>query len=321
MRMDFSFRSADPGTIRSRASLRRRFTHLDADVQVFFSTGAQPIPDSNVIPALVKTKVALGLSAALRTTRVAPGGAVNSIRQLPLGKVRVTPVVVGVTTPAELSLWLALHELLDERAPPPRSGAAAAPDAYYVDGIAQHQAWFSQPNAGALENTAPAAPSAGVRPRIRGLRVEGFIAAGATGVTVQIVRGSTVIDLKRDGSNASSPNVTSVAASMQAPSGNRRGFSATMFLSDPGAAFGPVQILVSSSGGLTPPVVGAFTYHLSGAQVALVDDHAANPNGSAVGPVLGENNEVMILDYLQSPGPVTITARACGVSAPRILRT
>jgi hypothetical protein len=295
-------------------------SHLDAQVDAFFSKGAKPIPDAQVTPSLRSTKVELlspANSGSFFSCSVGPGVGVNSIRRVAVGRIKLPQVIIGVTKPVELSLWLALFEPLDERAPPPRGASPApAPDAYYTEGISQGQSWFAQANASTLEDTASAAPSDAVRPRTRGLRIEGFIDAAATGATLRLLRGDTVVNLFRDGWDPGhSPRVTEIAATLQAASGDRKAFSATVFLANAPAgsgptqdvvsALGPIQIVVLSSGGMTPPIVGGFASQLVGAQVGLIDDYRAGPAGTAAGPVPSESDEVQIVDYLVSPSTVS----------------
>lgn len=148
------------------------------------------------------------------------------------------------------------------------------------------------------ENVPPKDPPPdAVRPRERGLRLEGKVSAGAKGVKIRILdRQGNPIAL-RVGPTAGAVVDELDAKLAGSPDGIGQKFSAKIWLGRAADAFGPVQIVVRSEG-LTPNVIGSCTCVLVGAQIALVQDPA---DGQTPGSVPGEADEVVVVDFLESP--------------------
>ena len=268
-------------------------TTIGASADVFFSRGAKPIPDALVRPSLLtQRQVVLGIAAASRpaVARVTPGGAVNALQALPLGRVELAlPLVFAtLTAPVELSLTLMLFEPLVE--------TPTEVDIYYRDGIPQKTAWFGQANAATLELTTIAAPAAQFRRRERHLKVAGSIAERVTGAKLALIDAAGNRIALKDANGAA---VQEITATLGAAAAGKKPLSAALLPDDAGAAFGPVQLLVTSDG-VTPPIVEAFFIHLIGAQVVMVDDTVANADGTRPGPVANEAQDVRVVDYLSS---------------------
>jgi len=302
----FSFLSGD--RTRRDAYTVEFVTSVDTQVEVFYSRGDKPLPDS-IVSGLVMRRHTVPLSlpagfADLGPLYVAPGGAINSVRRLPIGEIRLPIVRIELTEPAdEPNLVCALWENLND-----------PDDEYYSDGIEQGAAWFGQSTK--RQNGVAATATAAKRPRVRGIAIRGRVPAGATGATIRLFNSTgTAISLLQDGSNASSTQVTEVAATMAAPNGPVRDFSVIAYL--PQAAYlGPVQIVVDAQG-VQPAMVGAFAFHLVGAQLGVVDDFDGNPNGQTSGPVRSAADEVYVLDFRDSPSVGPRTSEAATQQAQR----
>ena len=236
-------------------------------VEVASSGGARPLPATLLSTA--------GLLTATTVTAAPDGRA----------RVAVPARSPALTTPVELAFWPLPHDL-----------PAAA---YPVDGLPQGAALWSAPGGAndgltVVEN-GPAPVPATVRPATRGLRVSGTAEAAATAVRVHVLdTAGQPVPLTPDA--AGQPR-SSVAATLAAPSGGQRGFDAAIEVSSPpAAAFGQVLLAVVVD---TPtgPIVEAFTGHLCGVQVTLVDD----PAPSRSGPIRGESDEVVVVDFDASP--------------------
>lgn len=267
-------------------------TSVGTDVEVFHSQGNKPLPDS-VVTALTMPLYTVPLSlsaglAALGPVYAAPGGAVTSVRRLPLGEIRLPIVRIRLTQPAdEPSLLFALWENLNE-----------PEDDYYTTGILQGSAWHGQ--ASPPYGHAAAAAPATVHPRIRGIPIRGRVPAAATAVKVRVFDAAgNAVSLLQNGSDAAGSLGTELAAALGAPSGHVRDFSVDVFF-PPATPLGPVQIVVQPDG-VTPAMVGSYAFHLVGAQIALVDDFDGNPNGQVAGPGRTATDEVHVVDYRDSP--------------------
>ncbi|MES1241728.1 MAG: peptidoglycan-binding protein [Acidobacteriota bacterium] len=299
----------DPGTDRSqpREYTRRFTTHPGTQVELSFSRAAVPIPDEDlaaradlfvpvVIPPPVEPAVekrGFGQDAATSASST-PGQPGTSQSTLPSRRAQLIK-------PAELTLWTLLWEL-----PGP---------AYAVDGLTQGAGmWRRAPGAqdesprpvagdiALTEGSAAPAPSPAARPKERGLQVRGTIDPAATGVSLEI-RDASNNPIQLVTAPGSTTGVTSLAPRMGTPAapGDPIPFEADVLFLDAARAFGPVDIVVGSTGGVTPPVLERFRVLLCGLQVALVDDFTANANGQQRGPVLNEADEILVIDFLASP--------------------
>src|SRR5439155_8166209 len=91
------------------------------------------------------------------------------------------------------------------------------------------------------------APRAAVRPRERGLKVEGRINGGATGVKLKILDANgNIVQLRQD--IAAAVAVQEINGTLAAPAAGMRNFEAAVFFADAVNTFGPVQIFVISEG-------------------------------------------------------------------------
>lgn len=255
-------------------------TTVGMTLNLYFSRGAKPIPDS-----------ILSGRSTIFWSRTVPAGT-GGVSQIILPN-----ILMSITRPDELSIWPLLWELPD--------------DTYLTLGINQGRAlWTSVIGSGDLtvrENgpahvPGPNRPAVGtdqVRPQERGLNVAGTIDARATGVRLQILDTSgALIQLKQ--SSTATTGVTEITVTPGTASGNTKPFEAAIYFMNSATAFGPIQILILSDG-TTPQIIGAFTCYLAGLQLALVDDHDANLNGQIRGPIKTEQDERMIVDFLDSP--------------------
>jgi hypothetical protein len=210
-------------------------------------------------------------------------------------RVALTVAAIYLTKPTELSLWPLLWELLGD----------APTDPYYTNSLNQGNAlWTSITGSGNLtvtENTIAPAVAANARPRERGLKIEGTIQHNVTGIRIRIldVTGNP-IQLRQTASATSGVQEINAILGSSPSSDAPRPFNADIYFVDAANAFGLVQIIVMTDG-ITPQIVVSFTVYLCGFQVALVDDHTSNQNGQQPGPILGETDETIIVDFLNSP--------------------
>ena len=246
-------------------------------VEVASSAGARPLPAT-----------LLGISGLLTPATVtsAPDGR---------ARIDVPSARLGLASPPELGFWPLSHDL--------------PADTYPLDGLPQQAALWTTPAGGndglhVVEGSAAPDPGA-ARPRTRGLRVRGDVEAGATAVRVQVLDAAGVpVALAPDA--AGQPR-TEVVATLAPPTGGGRGFEAVLEVADPVSVFGQVYLGVVAD---TPagPIADAFTGHLCGLQVALVDD----PTSRQPGPLPGEADEVVVVDFDASPQdtPVLLAQQA-----------
>jgi hypothetical protein len=255
-----------------------------AQVDLYFSRGTKPIPDAqlNAHLNIFHRRTVPGPAAAAGSAPVAPNN-INTLALPPPVSITLPNLLLALSTPAELSLWPLLWELPS--------------DTYEIDGLAQGAALWTGSSLSVTENRP--APAPGPRPRERGLKIQGTIDARATGAILRVLDASgNVVQLRQSiGSSAGAPEIT---ATLGAAAGNTKPYDAAAFFANAANAFGPVQIFIESQG-MTPPIVEAFALQLSGVQLALVDDHTANINGQHRGPVQGEADEIIIIDFLSSP--------------------
>ncbi|MGZ4649650.1 MAG: hypothetical protein ACXV3A_03830, partial [Kineosporiaceae bacterium] len=204
----------------------------------------------------------------------------------PDGRAQVDVPVRQTTlaAPGELALWPLARDLPD--------------DGYLRAGLPQGAALWTTPAGGndglnVTENSAAPDPGA-ARPGTRALRARGDVEAAATTVRVSLLDGAgQPVALTPDPTGAARSQVT---ATLGAPAGARRPFTAELELLKPADAFGQVYLAVVAD---TPtgPVAEAFTGHLCGLQAALVDDPAPTQPGA----VPGEADEVIVVDFAVSP--------------------
>ncbi|HEX7939345.1 MAG TPA: hypothetical protein VF483_10165, partial [Gemmatimonadaceae bacterium] len=265
-------------------------------VELFFSRGARPIPDARLGMTGLFTSHTVPTPPPPPPATVNPGN--NTLAPTPTVTITLDDRKVSLTTPSEeLTLWPLLFEL-------------PAND-YGTDGLTQGgAAWTSATGSGTLnprEGTVAAASPH--RPPVRALNVVAESDAAATGMTFQLM--DTVGNLLnlRDPTNTATQVTSVVGISTTASSASQAAFQASLVLDNAQAAFGPVMLLITTSG-RTPPAMDAFLLELCGVQIALVDDTVANANGSQAGPLRLENagtgatlagDETLVADFLHSP--------------------
>jgi hypothetical protein len=189
---------------------------------------------------------------------------------------------LGIATPADLTLWPLLWEL--------------PPGSFPTDGLPQGAALWTGSGLNVTEGGAAPAAAAAATPGPRQLRVAGSVDARATGVNVQLLSMTgTPIALRAAGA------VTQEAtATLGAASAGRRPYEALLQLDDPAAAFGNLQVVVEGVGAAQPELAVA-TVLCCGWQIALVDDHDANPDGRTAGAVRTAADDRVVVDFDQSP--------------------
>jgi len=81
-------------------------------------------------------------------------------------------------------------------------------------------------------------------------------------------------------------------------------FDTTLFFADMAASAGLVRLAVIGARASAPTnILAGLLVAAVGVQIALIDDHAGNTDGTAPGPVLLEADEVVVVDFPVSPGP------------------
>jgi len=198
-------------------------------------------------------------------TRTVPAPPAEPILALP-------DVTLDVTSPADLALWPLSFE--------PRT------DAYSTSGLNQGAALWTGGGALTVTEHGPApAPAAAARPRERSLVVAGQAERTARSVRVQLLNAAGTAVPLAGGTNEAA-----------ATPGADGAFSASLLPANPAAAFGPLRVVVIADG---PPRPGlaAHGVHLCGAQVALV----ADTDATTPGPIRGEADERIEIDFLASP--------------------
>lgn len=292
-------------------------TRVDEQVEVYFSEGAKPLPQSLIEPLLRPRQVPLSLSSDLASfgpVHVTPGQPAT-LRRLPLARIDLEPPGISLTSPAdEPALLLASFELMQDPIDP-----------YYVDSIPQGQAFFAVTNTVRESGVAPAA-AVGVRPRARGIEVTGTVPSDATGAKLKLLNAQgTFMSMLSDGSNLTSAPITELQLTLGQASGKQRSFTGIVFL-PADTQFGPVQLVIEPEG-LTPGHLAGFSFLLLGAQVGITDDFPAGATGANAGPVASAADEVVVLDYTSSPAvaagtlePSKNAARASQQAAGRARR-
>lgn len=253
-----------------------------ANISLFASTCAKRLPDA-----------VLRNNLALFDRQVVPWA--DPIEQ-PSGAsvvIQLDEVRLSLTKPEPLSLWPVLWEPL--------------PEGYVTDGLLQKdKLWKLQQSKYKLqvsEDSTAVAASNAVRPRERALVVEGLVDQRVTGVSISLLDAQGNFIGVKAGRDAVPLGLPQIAATLGAPSGPTRPFSAVVYLADAAQAFGPIFIAVQA--GPMPRLLEFFFCQLTGVQIALVDDYGASPDGQTPGRMLGEADEVVVVDFESSPSTVS----------------
>jgi hypothetical protein len=301
-------------------SYTRRFTTLlGIRVGIYFSRGVVPLPDfllqeppDPFIEVIVTAATPIDQDSSSTFSDAAffdgPSAAPADAGPAPIptstsaGTATVPNLQAQLTKPTQLSIWPLLWDLPS--------------DTYHLSELTQGAAMWRQPPGATSESPRPvaadltltensaspalsAAAAALVRPKERGLNVEGTIDQQATGVKIRVLDAAgNIIQLRQN--QSATTGVQEIVVTPGAVIGNVKPFSAAVFFLDAVNAFGPVQIAITSVG-VTPTIIATFAVHLAGLQVALVNDTVANTNGQQPGSVLSESDERIIVDFLLSP--------------------
>lgn len=264
---------------------------VGAQLSFYHSVGKAPIPSRELS----------SLSAAFEPLTVPPPGAqaaqvggtgANTLALTPVSKLSLTPRILQFSSPAELELL------------PVTFTAFSA--TYLTDGLTNPP--FNTAGLTVTEDAVATPPPAASRPRERAPRVSGLVDAAATGVRIRCVNAQgNAVQLRATG--AATSGVAEVPATLGPVSGANRSFQVDLLFDDPPATFGAIQVLAFVDG-LSKPVVEAALYVLAGVQVALVDDRETNIDGTQAGPIRGEADDNIVVDFLVSPkdAPGVITA-------------
>jgi hypothetical protein len=267
------------------------------NVELYYSRGAKPISDA------VLTSVANVFQSRTIDLPKVPEEQSEEKKQSK-ALVRLPEVRVELTTPMELSLWPLLWEL--------------PADAYHTDGLNQGAALWAGGNLTVAEHGAAPAPSANARPKERGLRIAGRVDARATGLLLKVLDSNgNAITLVEDAHAMPLVLTDRISARLGAKDGNWKPFEAVIFFDDAANMSGSVRIIVQSEG-IVPPIFESYYVHLANFQIALVDDYSANTNGQQRGPLLGESDEIVIVDFLRSP-QLTSAAYEANTRARRVI--
>ncbi|MBN1982664.1 MAG: hypothetical protein JW795_14110, partial [Chitinivibrionales bacterium] len=253
-----------------------------SQASVFYSTAAKPLP----LPILKENSDAF----TPLTVDVSAKGTVliNMLTELFLSQTAVITLPKNVCSfckPLECSLWPLLKESFSPK--------------YHTDGLNQGAAFWSVGNVNENSPTPPA--GAGVRPVLRGLRIDGLIDARTAAVKISVVNESGATIQLRQNATATAP-VTEITAVLE-PATTAAGenpFSAILYFHTPAEALGPVQIIARADG-VTPRILADCFVHLCGLNITLVNDFSGNPSGQQRGRILGESDESAVVDFLASP--------------------
>jgi hypothetical protein len=264
-------------------------TELGTQVQVHYSVGDKPTPTARLAEnsdAFVSRTVQLPRPGEqpVVTVPIAPN-ATNTVTTIPVAVIVVPRVQLTLDKPSELALW------------PLRWSAPT--DAYATDGLTQGAGiWDAKGNLTVPEGQSAPAPSDAARPRELGLASEGTIAATATSAEVSVLAANgDLIPLKT--SAAATNSVTALALMLAPPAGSKRTFKAEIFFAQSALALGPVQVMIRSTAGVLPRIVATYFCPLVGVQIALGAD---SPDGQTAGRLPSEQDEVVVIDFLKSPG-------------------
>jgi hypothetical protein len=261
---------------------------VDDTVELHFGRGARPTPSARLADnaaAFVSKKVTVpppGPQTPSVPTPIA-ANSLNTLSALPIAVVRLPPSNVHLTKPTEVAVWPLLWTAID-------------PDTYATDGLPQGAAAWG-PNAPLVHDGAPAPAPNAVRPKERGLVVTGTMDGKAQGVQVQIIGADDAFVQLRTSPTATA-NVPAINATLGAKAGDDVGFSANIWFANAAQAFGSIQILVKSTGGVTPAAVDSYYCVLGGLQIALSTD---SNDGTQAGTAPTEANELYTIDFDQSP--------------------
>lgn len=219
-------------------------------------------------------------------TPAAPPTTTNTLVPAPYVRVVLPDIRIEVATPEELGFWVMLTEL--------------PTDAYLTDGLPQGAAAWEGAHLSVRGNT-PAQGAPNSRPKERGVVIKGSLDARASSLVIEVTDfAGTALSLLPDPAQAAT--ATSIAATLDAPAGQLRPFSASVFFAEPSNAFGLVRIVFHATG--TPvALVETLMCQLACAQIALVNDRDSNTNGTIAGPVPSESDDVVIADFRHSPRP------------------
>lgn len=257
---------------------------VGAQVGVYHSRGKTPIPSSFLAQRTNAFEQLTVPPASAQAAQVSSSGT-NTIAIAPVSVLTLPGHVLLFSTPAELELL-------------PISMTPFTP-AYSTDSLPQGVAAFPVAGLAVTEDGAAAAPQASVRPRERAPLVTGEVAAAATAVRVQVLNAQgTPLQLLVNG--ASTTPVQEVTASLGAPGAQNRSFEVHLLFADPPRSFGPVQVLAFADGLAKPQFETAF-FLMAGIELALVDDAETNVSGAQPGPIRGEANDQIVVDFLVSP--------------------
>ncbi|MEV6692706.1 hypothetical protein AB0M35_14665 [Micromonospora sp. NPDC051196] len=235
--------------------------------EVAYSTGARPLPDA-----------LLGTAGLFQQRTVPPVPPPVDGEREPVA-ITLPTRLLNLVSPEELALWPLLWHV---------------PDTYATDGLLDGpEVWTATDPVDGTPAPAAVAPH---RPVERGLRIEGQVDAAATQVRLRLQTSAGVALRLRTGIAVDAPTADEVTATLAPADGGVRTFTATVFLVNAAAAFGPVEVLVVAEGPQVPHVE-SFTLHLCGLQTALVDDPTAQDRG----PLRGEADELQVVDFLRSP--------------------
>lgn len=292
----------------------------ERDVKVYYSSGARPIPDAAFTAhaaIFFDRKVADAPPAASAwagavdwvVSLVSPKNK-NVLAAAKRGYLGVPLLRVRLTRPREERPWPMLWEL------PLDQGADEQRPNFHTAGLTQGDALWQGNNLVPAENS-PAGdsplsvpyPATGspqetifIRPRERGLLLEGQIDQRATAATIQLFDEQGHLIRLRENVATDAPVHDDRPMTLGAAAGDEREFKVELFPHEPVTHFGPIRIVVWSD---VPgaPTLGAFAVHLCGLQTVLVDDYAAGADGKTRGTIRGEAKELVIIDFRHSPQP------------------
>jgi hypothetical protein len=261
-------------------------------LELYFSTGKTPIPSSVLTQnAQAFESITVGAPIA-QAAQVGTGGS-NALALTPRSRIALTAHTLAFSTPVEPAILPVLFD-------PPTS-------AYATNGLSQGAALWTNPagpgNLTVTEGALAAAPPSAVRPKETAIHVKGTVDAAATAVNIQVLNASDAAVLLLS-SGAATTTVSEVAATLAAPNGTTREFEATFIVQDYAAVLGPIRLLAVATG-LPRPALEAAWFVLTGMKVALVDDGEAGNAGNTGGPIRGEGDEIIVVDFLASPQPNT----------------
>jgi hypothetical protein len=263
-------------------------TDIGGQVELHYSTGDKPTPSARLgenADAFVQRMVQLPPAGQqpVITVPIAPN-APNTVTAVPIAVIVIPRAEVALDTPSELALWPLLW--------------SEPTDAYSTEGLTQGAGiWNAAGNLTVAESQPAPAPGDKVRPRELGLTIEGSIAATTTSAEVSVLAANGDIVPLKTTATATNP-LNALALALAAPTGSKRAFKAQIFFAQPAPALGPVQVMIRSTGGVTPRILATYFCPLVGIQVALGAD---SKDGQSSAPLPAESDEVIVIDFLESP--------------------